>query len=94
MRIAFDVMRPYRELRLERPFEIGPFSFETIRVRVPDEGVVGIAEADADPDEILVAGENKGKVNRTIGIGRDQLNRCAWLETDRKAQTIRFDCPA
>jgi hypothetical protein len=92
--IAFGIARPYREMRLARPLEIGPFDFTTLRVRVPDQGAIGIAEEDADPDEIVVQGKRKSKARREFSIARDRLDRCAWIETDRAAKTIRFDCPA
>lgn len=92
--IAFGVSRPYRELKLARPVAIGPFALSTLKVRMPDSGSAGIAEADADPDEIIVSADSKQKPNRALSIARDQLDRCAWLETDRAAGTIRFDCPA
>jgi hypothetical protein len=91
--IEFGVPRPYREMRLGRPLEIGPFDFATLRVRTPDQGSIGIAEENADPNEIVVEGKRKSKARRELSIARDELNRCAAIEVDRKAQTISFDCP-
>jgi hypothetical protein len=92
--IAFGIARPYRELRLGRQLEIGPFDFVTLRVRTPDQGSIGIAEEQADPDEIVVEGKRKSRARREFSIARDELDRCASIEVDRKAQTISFDCPA
>lgn len=94
MLIEFGIARPYREMRLARPLEVGPFDFATLRVRTPDEGAIGIAEDDADPNEIVVTGKKKSKARRELSIGRDRLDRCAALEIDRAAKTISFDCPA
>lgn len=91
--VAFGIARPYRELKLGRRLEIGPFDFDTLRVRTPDQGGIGIAEENADPDEIVVEGKRKGRARREFSIARDELNRCAGIETDRKRGTIRFDCP-
>lgn len=94
MVIEFGVSRPYREMRLAQPVEIGAFDFPTLRVRAPDQGSIGIAEEQADPDEIIVEGKRKSRARRELTIAREDLNRCASIEVDRKAGTIGFDCPA
>lgn len=94
MPIAFGISRPYRDVTLATPLVAGPFRLPLLRVRITGAGSLGIPGESQDPDEIVVSGKDSRRPNRVIAIARDELDRCAWLETDRATSTIRFDCPA
>jgi hypothetical protein len=90
--IAFGVSRPVRTLTLGEPAALGPLVLSSIAVRVGDGGAANtIREADADPDEVLVAA--KGKRGRAgLLIGRDLLGRCSSLVFDKPAKVVRLTC--
>ncbi len=91
--IAFGISRPVRTIRLSRPLVIGPLTLESMQVRIGDNGsVAGIADADADPDEIVVTAKSKKDRRDVIIIGRDQLGSCSSMVFDKKAKTIRLSC--
>ncbi len=91
--IAFGVTRPVRTIRLARPLVVGPLTLESMLVRVADNGsVAGIADADADPDEIVVTAKSKKDRRDVIIIGRDQLGGCSSIVFDKKAKAIRLSC--
>lgn len=91
--VAFGIDRPIRTLKLARPMAIGPLSITTLSVRIGDNGSVGgIADADADPDEIVVTAKKKGNRRDVLIIGRDQLDRCSSIVFDKKAKQIRLTC--
>lgn len=91
--IAFGITRPVRTIRLSRPLVVGPLTLESMQVRIGDNGsVAGIADADADPDEIVVTAKSKKDRRDVIIIGRDQLGSCSSIVFDKKAKTIRLSC--
>lgn len=91
--VAFGIDRPIRTLRLARPLAIGPLSIDAVSVRIADNGSVGgIADADADPDEIVVTAKKKGSRRDVLIVGRDHLNRCSSIIFDKKAKLIRLTC--
>lgn len=94
MEVGLGVRRPYREVDLARPVRIGPFTLDRLRVRTANAGALGLADPDADPDEVVVTGRRDRKPTREIRIRADQIDRCAWVEVDRVAQRITFNCPA
>lgn len=91
--IAFGIMRPVRALRLARPLVVGPLSIGELAVRVSDNGTTaGIADADADPDEIVVTAKGGGDRRDVIIIGNDQLGRCSSIVFDKLAKQIKLTC--
>jgi len=90
--VAFGIERPVRAMRLARPVQIGALSVDRLFVRIADNGsIAGIADADADPDEIIV---NASKSNRrdVLIVGRDQLAKCSSIVFDKPARQIRLTC--
>lgn len=91
--VAFGINRPIRTLRLARPLAIGPLGFEAIAVRIGDAGsVAGIADADADPDEVVVTAKGEGRRRDVVIVGRDALARCSSVVFDKPARLIRLTC--
>ena len=91
--VAFGIDRPIRTLRLARPLNVGPLSLSAVSVRIGDNGSVGgIADADADPDEIVVRAGKKSNRRDVLIIGRDQLDHCSSIVFDKKAKVIRLTC--
>jgi hypothetical protein len=91
--IAFGIARPVRTIRLARPLVVGPLTLESMLVRVADNGsVAGIADADADPEEIVVTAKSKKERRDVIIIGRDQLGGCSSIVFDKRAKLIRLSC--
>ncbi len=96
---VYGVSRPVRLLTLSKPFVVGPFSLTKIAVRVRsaiDSGGVGdaIADADVDPDEILVTAARKGKIKATFTLllGRPSLAHCSSMTFEKLAKRISFRC--
>lgn len=97
--IAFGIERPYRVMKLARPFELGGLRLGTLGVRVSDEDVTGrIAEEGAtqpapDPDEVVVTAKSKKKPRiGVVTIGADALAACASLVFDKPARELRLSC--
>lgn len=91
--VAFGIMRPIRTLRLARPLAIGPLAFDAIAVRIGDAGsVAGIADADADPDEVVVTAKSESRRRDVVIVGRDALARCSSIVFDKPAKAIRLTC--
>lgn len=91
--VAFGINRPVRRLQLARPLAIGPLSIGALLVRVGDNGsVAGIADANADPDEIVVTATRKGDRRDVLIIGRDELAGCSSITFDKPAKQIRLSC--
>lgn len=96
---VYGVSRPVRLLTLSKPFVVGPFSLTKIAVRVRssiDSGGIGssIADADADPDEILVTAARAGKTKAafTLLLGRSSLDHCSSMTFEKLAKRISFRC--
>lgn len=91
--VAFGIDRPIRTLKLARPLAIGPLRFDSVPVRIGDSGsVAGIADADADPDEVVVTAKGGGKRRDVLIIGRDALAGCSSIVFDKRAKVIRLSC--
>ncbi|MFA5970421.1 MAG: hypothetical protein WC816_14400 [Sphingomonas sp.] len=91
--VAFGIERPIRTLRLGRPLAIGPLSFDSVAVRISDNGsTAGIADADADPDEITVTAKHANRRRDVLIVGADQLRRCSSIVFDKPAKQIRLTC--
>lgn len=91
--VAFGIDRPIRNLKLARPFAVGPISFDSVPVRIGDSGsVAGIADADADPEEVVVTAKGGAKRRDVLIIGRDALARCSTIVFDKPAKVIRLSC--
>lgn len=91
--VAFGIDRPIRTLKLARSLAIGPLSFDSVAVRIGDGGsVAGIADANADPDEVVVTAKGGSKRRDVLIIGRDALARCSSIVFDKPAKVIRLTC--
>ena len=91
--VAFGIDRPVRTLKLARPLAIGPLSFDSVPVRIGDSGsVAGIADADADPEEVVVTAKGGAKRRDVLIIGRDALAGCSSIVFDKPAKLIRLSC--
>lgn len=91
--VAFGIDRPIRTLKLARTLAIGPLRFDSVPVRIGDSGsVAGIADADADPDEVVVTAKGGGKRRDVLIIGRDALAGCSSIIFDKPAKVIRLSC--
>ena len=91
--VAFGIDRPIRTMRLARPLVIGPLSFDSVPVRIGDSGsIAGIADADADPDEVVVTAKGSSKRRDVLIIGRDAIARCSSIVFDKPAKAIRLSC--
>lgn len=91
--VAFGIERPIRTLNLARPMMIGPLRFDSVAVRIGDSGsVAGIADADADPEEVVVTAKGGAKRRDVLIIGRDALAPCSTIVFDKSAKQIRLSC--
>jgi len=91
--VAFGIDRPIRTLKLARPLTVGPLRFDSVPVRIGDGGsVAGIADADADPDEVVVSAKGGGKRRDVLIVGRDALAGCSTIVFDKPAKVIRLSC--
>lgn len=91
--IIFGITRPVRTMRLSRPLPIGPLQVDVLAARVADYGsTAGIADRDADPDEVVVVGGRRGKEDDRIVLGADWLARCSAIVFDGSARSIRLSC--
>lgn len=91
--VAFGIDRPIRTLKLARPLAVGPLRFDSVPVRIGDGGsVAGIADADADPDEVVVSAKGGGKRRDVLIVGRDALAGCSTIVFDKPAKVIRLSC--
>lgn len=93
--VAFGIERPIRTLRLARPLALGPVALDSVAVRIGDSGSVStIADADADPDEVVVTAKGGGKRRDVLIVGADALARCSSITFDKRAKTITLSCAA
>jgi hypothetical protein len=94
--IAFDIGRPARSLNLSRALAVGPLRLDSIVTRTSDYGdTSGIADADADPSEIVVTARGKkSKAIYTLQIGRDAMQGCSSLTFDKRRKLIILSCSA
>jgi hypothetical protein len=91
--VAFGIMRPIRTMRLNAPLLVGPLRFDAVTVRIGDNGTTaGIADANADPDEIVVTARGNNNRRDTLIVGRDQLAHCSSIVFDKPARQIRLTC--
>lgn len=91
--IAFGIDRPVRTLQLAKPFAVGPLRFDSVTVRISDNGsTAGIKDADADPDEIVVTAKDRSTRRDVLIVGNDQLQHCSSIVFDKPAKLIRLTC--
>ncbi|GGI73874.1 hypothetical protein GCM10007973_08380 [Polymorphobacter multimanifer] len=103
--LGYQLRRPVRRLVLAKPLVIGPLSFKAVAVQIggtPDESnrlargqdVLPDADADTDPDEIVVTGKMSGPAGRRISLSRTQLaeQRCSSLAVDKPASIWELIC--
>ncbi|MGJ3648496.1 hypothetical protein ACLB0R_08490 [Sphingomonas sp. GlSt437] len=91
--VAFGIERPVRSMRLARPLVVGPLRLNEITVRISDNGTTaGIADADADPEEIVVTAKGGGDRRDFIILGADVLSRCSSIVFDKPQRAIRLTC--
>lgn len=96
-KIAFDVERPVRSMRLRTPLKIGSLSITEIGVRTSDFGSTKSIQSkrteSLDPDEIIVTGIRRKTRNFDyILLGQDQLNRCSAITFDKNRKQVRLTC--
>jgi len=96
LRVDFDVKRPVRSMRFAAQPRLAGLVLDNIVVRTADASTVGVPDAEADPDEIVVTGAGKkGAVpSYRIHVGRDALKPCSSLTFDKPARQIRLMCRA
>ena len=94
--IAFGISRPVRNMRLARPFMVGPLAISELGVRTADFGnASSIREEGGDPDEVVVTGDRRRNRGRDrIAIGADQLRNCSSITFDKRARQVRLSCAA
>lgn len=91
--VAFGINRPVRTLKLAHPLMIGALSLDHITVRVSDNGSTsGIADADADPEEIVVTAKGASDRRDVIILGNDALDHCSSIVFDKPQKLIRLSC--
>lgn len=93
--IRFGIERPVRTMRLSTPLLIGGRPLTELGVRMADFGdasSIPEAGAKADPDEIVVTAEKKGKRDYSLLLGRDFLSGCSSITYDFPAELIRLSC--
>jgi hypothetical protein len=92
--ITFGVARPVRPMRLGRPLLIGPLAVSRLLVRTGDTGAAtGIADPEADPDEVVVTGGRPADPRRDrLILGADALASCSVIEFDKRARQVRLTC--
>lgn len=97
--IAFGIERPYRVMKLARPFAVGALALSRLGVRVTDEDVTGriaeegVAAPEPDPDEVVVTAKSTKKPRAgLVVIGADALAACSSLTFDKPAKVVRLAC--
>ena len=93
--VRFRVVRPVRPMRLERPLDLSGFRVADLMVRVADHrGRYRLpADAQQDPDEIVVTGNVERQPPRLfLTIGADRLSACSSLVYARAARTLTLRC--
>ena len=93
IRADFGIDRPARHLVLKSPFVVGGLTIRQVDVRTADYGsVTGIADANADPSEIVVTAGKKTKARYWLTLGADALAICSSVTFDKARREIDFSC--
>jgi hypothetical protein len=94
--VRFGVERPVRTLALDRPLRVGPIELKAVAIRVSDFGSVAkIPDADADPEEIVIAAKKKKDPDyRSLHIAADALGKCSSITFDKLRKRIVLSCQA
>lgn len=98
--VLMGVKRPVCLLKLARPMEIGPLSYDRIVVRVRDRiddsgrgAVIAEAGEPTDPDEVVVAAKAGGPAPAYgMTIPNAALAGCSRLTFDKTARKIELAC--
>jgi hypothetical protein len=93
--VSFGVLRPVRPMRLLRPLDFGFARVGTVLVRTGDYrgGYALPAEAEADPDEIVVTAERATQAARLhLVLGADQFAACSSLRYERAQRRLTLRC--
>lgn len=91
--VAFGINRPARLLKFQRPLQLGALRLDEVLVRIADNGsLAGVADADADPEEVVVSAKGSNNRRDVLIVGRDLLDRCSAIEFDKPARQIRLSC--
>jgi hypothetical protein len=90
----FGIERPARRVVLANPLAVGPLQIGSLVTRTSDDGDSStIADADADPSEIVVAGRGKTKKPLySMEIGADAMQSCSSLVFDKPRKQIILNC--
>ncbi len=93
--ISFGVERPIRTVELPTPLSFGPLSINSFAARISDFGsVVGLEDADGDPNEVVVTANRSNKVKpiNTFILGADALRSCSTLTFNKRRKVIEVSC--
>jgi hypothetical protein len=94
-RIAFDVLRPAREITFASPVPLDLVALDRALVRTSDNRGRHALPTDgpADPNEIVVTGQTgKSRAHFTVILGRDQLAGCSSLTYQRATRMLSLRC--
>lgn len=94
-RIAFDVLRPAREMNFASPVPLDLVTLRRALVRTSDNlGRHALPTApSSDPNEIVVTGQTgKSRPYFTVILGRDQLAGCSSLSYQRATRLLNLRC--
>ncbi len=93
--INFEVLRPIRQLVLNKPLVIAGRVVDPLMARISDYGdATTIPDSDAprDEDEILVQAKKGKKQRHQITLGRSFLKGCSSITYDFKQEKIILRC--
>lgn len=92
--IDFGVVRPVRPLALAQPVLLNGLYLGRLLVRTGDNrgNLTLPPEPDADPDEVVVAGESRQRAAFNVTLGRDRLSECSRLVWDNGTRRMSLDC--
>ena len=92
--IDFGVVRPVRPLALARPVSLNGLYLGRLLVRTGDNrgNLTLPPEPDADPDEVVVAGESRQRAAFNVTLGRDRLSQCSRLVWDNGTRRMSLEC--
>lgn len=92
--ISFGIVRPVRAMRLREPVAPGGLRVSQFFVRTGDHrgNLVLPADAEADPDEVVVTGESRQRAEFAVSLGMDFLTRCSSMVWDNRTRRMTLSC--